>query len=371
MKNTDVEKKEQVSDSNSIYELGVKYYFGISVEKDYDKAANYFQKTVNMGNIKGKYFLGKCYYYGRGIDQDFEKAYKIFDELVHNNEKDLSQNMLVNMCGIMADMLHLGQYVKQDDKMAFEFYKLLAEQYNDKISKFHMAEMYYYGFGVEKKMDEAFRLFKDLADNENYKEAFFYLPEMFFYGRGVEKNIEEAKKYAEVAVENGDNYSAFFLAKISYSNQDYENAAKYFEQALDEKYDDCYYYLGKIYSENLEVNDKEKKAKKFFSKVEKDILSMIFNYVLTVREKDSINSDLILELLNEPYEKFKIIINLLPDENLTKNFSQILSSLTDEQIDEVERNLVEKVRAFSKEHVIRNEFFGEGDLERYILEIIE
>jgi len=54
--------------------LGVCYYYGNGIRKDYDKAADWFAKAAEQGNANAQKNLGLCYYDGDGVCQDYEKA---------------------------------------------------------------------------------------------------------------------------------------------------------------------------------------------------------------------------------------------------------------------------------------------------------
>ena len=66
------------NDLLSNYELGLKYYKGIGVKIDYQKAKEFFEKCFEKAdadnNIFSSYYLGKIYYWGDGVEKNYEKA---------------------------------------------------------------------------------------------------------------------------------------------------------------------------------------------------------------------------------------------------------------------------------------------------------
>lgn len=56
------------------YYLGVIYYNGKGVATDHIKAKNYFEKAEATNNVFSSYYLGKLYYWGDGVEQNLEKA---------------------------------------------------------------------------------------------------------------------------------------------------------------------------------------------------------------------------------------------------------------------------------------------------------
>jgi len=67
-------KAVEQGDANAQNNLGVCYYYGNGIRKDYDKAADLFAKAAEQGNANAQKNLGLCYYDGEGVLQDYEKA---------------------------------------------------------------------------------------------------------------------------------------------------------------------------------------------------------------------------------------------------------------------------------------------------------
>lgn len=50
--------------------LGDAYYYGYDVEKDFDKAIEWFKKAAAKGNADALFSVGYMYDYGEGVEED-------------------------------------------------------------------------------------------------------------------------------------------------------------------------------------------------------------------------------------------------------------------------------------------------------------
>lgn len=72
-------------DVGAIYELGQRYFSGIGVEQNVQKAREYFEVAVERGATGANYFLGKIYYNGIGVETDHTKAKEYFEKSAARN----------------------------------------------------------------------------------------------------------------------------------------------------------------------------------------------------------------------------------------------------------------------------------------------
>ena len=54
--------------------LGSAYYWGDGTERNFEKAAECYLRSAEMGNPETQYKIGKCYEEGTGLEQDMDKA---------------------------------------------------------------------------------------------------------------------------------------------------------------------------------------------------------------------------------------------------------------------------------------------------------
>ena len=67
-------------DVGAIYELGQRYFYGVGVEVNYEKAKGYFEVAAERGSNGSNYFLGKIYYNGNGVPTNHLKAKEYFEK---------------------------------------------------------------------------------------------------------------------------------------------------------------------------------------------------------------------------------------------------------------------------------------------------
>ena len=116
------------------YELGLRYYRGIGVSVDYEKARQYLEIAVNNGVSGASYYLGVIYYNGKGTPTNHVKARKYFE---------------------------------------------LSEANNNVFSSYYLVKLYYWGDGVEQNLEKADEykakvLAKPFFSNQNTDTKNFY-----------------------------------------------------------------------------------------------------------------------------------------------------------------------------------------------------
>ena len=71
----DLERRAQQGDASAQNRLGIEYFHGTLVPKNYFKACTWFRKGADQGNSMAQYNLSDMYYNGRGTDKDHLKSY--------------------------------------------------------------------------------------------------------------------------------------------------------------------------------------------------------------------------------------------------------------------------------------------------------
>ncbi len=103
----------------AINSLGICYYTGIGVEKDFNKAFSYFSEAAEQGYDRAQYNAGLCHYYKDIDGKSYEKAFDYF--LAAHNQKHSTSTKMIALC--YAD----GLGVKQNYQKAYE-YMLMADK---------------------------------------------------------------------------------------------------------------------------------------------------------------------------------------------------------------------------------------------------
>jgi len=69
-------KKAEAGDAEAQSELGMCYFRGKGVTKDYEEAVKWWTKAAERGYARAQSALGARYYWGEGVTQDRKAAVK-------------------------------------------------------------------------------------------------------------------------------------------------------------------------------------------------------------------------------------------------------------------------------------------------------
>lgn len=105
-----LERLAEQGNAEAQYELGLRYYRGIGVDVDYEKARKFLESAVNSGIDGASYYLGVIYYNGKGTPTNHAKAKEYFEK---------------------------------------------AEASDNVFSSYYLGKLYYWGDGVEQNYEKA------------------------------------------------------------------------------------------------------------------------------------------------------------------------------------------------------------------------
>lgn len=111
--------------------IGGAYLDGRGVEKDLEKAREWYRKGVEAGDVISILMLADCYKRGMGADKDYAEAMKLYRQIAsrcniyrkYKHEVSVAQYEIGNMY-----MKGLG--VETDFRQAFDWIRLAAENGN-------------------------------------------------------------------------------------------------------------------------------------------------------------------------------------------------------------------------------------------------
>ena len=69
------------NETDEKYDLAEKYYCGIDVEEDYEKAFELYSEIAEF-NDDAKERIAEMYFFGRGVRQNYKKAFETFNDIV-------------------------------------------------------------------------------------------------------------------------------------------------------------------------------------------------------------------------------------------------------------------------------------------------
>lgn len=307
------------------FELALLYEYGLGVDRSLEQAFQEYQLAANQ--YPSIHFdLYRCYIQGIGVDRSYAKAIEhlkkafftktrwgnklqqyielhAFDFGLNPSQKKIREYFQKLMYPVIQAAQRGGaesqfllgcfyekedRYAKQDDKAAFEYYKLAADQnYEEAIVKLGnyllkenamipmlQSELIDYfrkyaekgndmaryflilKLNKSKKHEEVFSNLRKIVQSENLvlegkAEMECLLAHAYAYGEGTEVSPYESLKYYILATDHGCRKAPLELG-VAYLNGrcgqvSYNLAKKYLNISL--KYDnfDAYYYLGVLY----------------------------------------------------------------------------------------------------------------------------
>ena len=235
-------KKAKSGDSEAQKELGNYYLDGNVVEKDVNKAIEWYKKSALQSNPKAMYNLGYLYSQGIGVKKDNKTEF-----FWKKKSADLGFSWAQNWIG---KSYYHGWFGDKDIEMAYK-YLLKSAQQADADSAYLIAMMYENGDGVEKNIVKAthwYNLSAQLGD----EDAYYFIGYAYAEGEGIEKDLQKGMKWLMKSSNSNSSefskYSSSYLAAI-YSNGlgvpiNYAKAIEYHKKAIAAGGTDSGYFLG-------------------------------------------------------------------------------------------------------------------------------
>lgn len=219
-----LEERAQQGAADAQCDLGVKYFKGDGVSKDFNQALMWFRKAADQGYARAEDDLGLMYGNGEGVAKDFAEA--------------------VKWCRKAADQGYAPAQVR-------------------------IGKAYVSGDGVTKDSYEAVKWFRKAADQGN-AQAEDHLGMMYAAGEGIAKDGAEATKWYRKATEQGfadaqDRLGVAYAAGYGVP-KDYAEASKWFRKAADQGYAKAQTDLGVLYANGMGVAKDCGEALKWYQK---------------------------------------------------------------------------------------------------------
>ena len=134
-------------DPDAQFNIGMKYYRGDGVAKDYGKAAQWFGNAADQGHATGQWYLALLYFNGYGLPKDQKQA-------IHWSRKAAESGNQIAQYNL-GWRFNLGEGVPQDYVQAEMWYRKAAEQDNADAQQ-GLGSLYNLGHGVPQDKIEAY-----------------------------------------------------------------------------------------------------------------------------------------------------------------------------------------------------------------------
>ena len=236
------------------YMLGELYLEGIQNEPDYGQALSYYKQAYALGHQGARLRLGLLYDEGIVVQRDAEKAAQYYRGYVGGN---LYQHRCVNTT---QALYYLGRHFavgydqSKKEKMKIEFLERAAAQGHEQ-ALFELGKAYYRATGDRKNFPKAIECLKEAGDLGRIK-AYFWLGQAFYR----EGDIPHAVEFFKKAIEKDFNkeWMRYGLSKIylqHYKDKNYlQDAVELLTEASNQGECWAQYKLGKMYLEGFGVS---------------------------------------------------------------------------------------------------------------------
>ena len=194
----------ETGDAGAQYILGLMYYDGDGVLKDFIKAANWFQKAAAQGDSASQLKLGGMYYQGMGVPKDYTKAVEWFQKAA--TQGDAKGQLAFGL------IYRVGAGLSKDATKAAEWFQKSATQGNVEAQVI-LGMAYLDGEGVPKDATKAAEWFQKAA-MQGDAGAQFKLGLMYYDGNGVPKDATKAAEWYQKAALQGDAGAQFLLGLL-------------------------------------------------------------------------------------------------------------------------------------------------------------
>jgi TPR repeat protein len=138
-------------------DVGLAYYDGKGVKKNYDKALFWFQKAANRKDTTAMRYLGRMYGRGQGVAPDIKKAFYWVEQVARAGHP-AAQSLL----GLLY---YEGQGTQKDLKKSFLWSEKAAKQ-GDPNAQYLLGQHYAFGEGVAKNPEKAAFWWSLAADHD-------------------------------------------------------------------------------------------------------------------------------------------------------------------------------------------------------------
>lgn len=168
--------------------------------KDINGAINWYTLAAEQGHYDSQKKLGLIFYMGDDIEKDYTKAFYWLDKAITHNDRNNTFEL-----SILAKMYFEGIGVSQSYDEALELYKKAAEA-GDRMSQYQLAKLYYDGAIVQRNYKLSAKWYEKAAQ-DGYGLAQFCLAKMYYEGKGVVQDYVEAYKWAVLASASNESFS--------------------------------------------------------------------------------------------------------------------------------------------------------------------
>lgn len=162
------------------------------------------RQAAKDGDPFAQFELGIAFEYGIGVEQDFRKAAEFYAKAAEQGHRAAEHNLLLQHIS--------GQAKIHNPAPVFSKFKIRAEA-GDRDAQNNLGLCFQFGYGTQQDYAQAMVWFRCAADS-GLATAQFNVGGLYFEGNGVEKNLGMAIEWYTRAAEQRDELALLQLARI-------------------------------------------------------------------------------------------------------------------------------------------------------------
>lgn len=196
--------------------LGSIYEEGKVVEKNIDKAIEYYDWAIRFVNTKAMVKMALKYLEGKDVEKDIEYALKLLNDAIEEFD--------IEAYYILGKMYLEGEIVKEDINKGIEYLYFA-------IDNGHVGSMYYLGRYIIEYENETFSTndgieFCEKAAELGSIDAQFYIGARYQEGEYIDKDLDKAIYFLEKASNYGNLEAKVLLSTIYLTEEEYFDNVK-------------------------------------------------------------------------------------------------------------------------------------------------
>ncbi len=229
--------------------LGVLYMDGEGVDRNISKALRLYHKAAKLGNTLAMTNLGRNYHYGKDVDKDPNKAIFWYKKVIDNGDSNA-----------YMDIGHLYRFSLQDQQNAMIWYKK-AIKHGDFLGNRYSGDIYYDAKDYKKALKQYLDYensnpkLNDKLTKTNYTSMLLRIGYMYIGGWGTKKNAMKGFAYFTKASDLGDPSAMISIGELYQTGeivqQDYNTSIEWMQKSIDLGGLRGYSLIGDIYNFDL------------------------------------------------------------------------------------------------------------------------
>lgn len=282
----------------ALYQLGFYYEYGIDeVERDYFKAADFYEKAAQHGHLGSQFNLSALllregtpvhdskaglYWLEQAAKQnDSEAQYSLammLEKEAKTNPSQITQS-LEWLTKAAQNGHRTGQYilgvkylqgegVKTDYSQAFNWFQKAAEQ-GDAAAQFNTGLMYEQGAGVKENLALAVEWYKKAAE-QGEAGAEFNLGNKYLFGSGITQSTDKGVALIQASAKSGNPAAQTMLGNMlstgKFLGLDYSKAFQLYLSAAETGYPEAQYQLSLMFAKGQGVEISHEKSVQWIKK---------------------------------------------------------------------------------------------------------